>query len=293
MSANILSEIPICLNLKTILLAQKVLSELIKREPEIKILDQTSDKSKAINEKIQEISAKILKEYREDAERIYIPDIIGFFNCCKEHEDKRLPTGVYILMDRLKQYSSIRNVDTNLLFLQVFFHEYGHLFIHSHGIKNTLSSLDKFNFEEPFCELVSFLMTFEEILYPGFLFMIFLKSDRGELDKIMTPISLRIRDSLVMNKLRNRKKLQNNTVYPYILIGIEGDESIKRCHKEEFICRPRIYPYKFFTDFATYYGTRAIDFFELSRIFLNGIIKLYCINSPCAVSYTHLTLPTN
>ena len=279
MSTNLLSEIPACLNLKTILLARKVLSELIECEPEIKILDQSSNKSKVINEKIQQMIDKILEKYREDVERVYIPDIMGFFNCnCKKYGNVELPTGIYILMDKLKQYQSVCNIDVNLLFLQVFFHEYGHLFIHSHGINNRLSSLDKFNFEEPFCESISFLMTFEGILLPDELRKSFLESNHAFLINIK---NLGIRHYFAMAELRGKKQLQNKAVYPYVLIDVEGDENIKDGHKQEFIHAPRIYPYKWFIDFATCYGIQSIDFFELLRILLNGVIKLYSTDSPC------------
>ncbi|HVP16118.1 MAG TPA: hypothetical protein VMT42_01990 [candidate division Zixibacteria bacterium] len=95
----------------------------------------------------------------ERAKDMYKPDTLGFFLCDK-HSDCRLDGGIYLFIDRIREAAGSLNVPFHLLWASVFFHEFGHLLVHSISHTSGLNSFDRSNFEEPFCEMLSHYLLF-------------------------------------------------------------------------------------------------------------------------------------
>ena len=201
--------------------------------PEIVIVRTSSELAKLVEEKRKEIEKKYNVKQAE-----YIPELFGFFNC-KEHFDRALPTGIFLLMDRIANHPlsfkllSFKPLD--LPVLTVFHHEFCHLMIHSNGVINKLSSLEKCNFEESVCEYISYFLTFE-----------------GTGTELKFPKRMEIKFK-----------------------QIEGLSLAPKAVADRFLTLPRPYPYKWLNDLASIYGIKS----EELRILIEALFNATLISS--------------
>ena len=109
-----------------------------------------------ITKEAERIQKMFEREKWQDDNHNYIPELFGFFTC-KEHLGGDLPTGIYVFVNKLERHP-VKNVD--IAFLTVYYHELTHLAVHNTALHLPLMSNDIQNFEEPFCEYVSYHLTF-------------------------------------------------------------------------------------------------------------------------------------
>ena len=75
-----------------------------------------------------------------------------------------LDSGIYLLMNRIKDHAESFSIPYRLMLVLVFFHEFGHLLVHDVSHSIPLSSDDRSNFEEPFCEMLSYYLIFTSFM---------------------------------------------------------------------------------------------------------------------------------
>lgn len=198
--------------------------------PEIVIVRTSSELAKLVEEKRKEIEDKYNFKQAD-----YIPELFGFFNC-KEHFDRTLPTGIFLLMDRIANHPLSFKLPIfeplDLPVLTVFHHEFCHLMIHSNGVINKSSSLEKRNFEEAVCEYVSYFLTFEG-----------------------TGIELKFPKRMEIKSMK-----------------IEGGFLAPKAVADRFLRFPRPYPYKWLNDLASIYDIKSEELTILVEALFNATL---------------------
>ena len=195
------------------------------------------------------------KKWQEDG---YIPELFGFFTC-KEHFEGSLPTGIYIFVNKLK-YHPVK--DINIAFLTVYYHELTHLVVHNVASHLPLESNYIQNFEEPFCEYVSYHLTFTKF------------NERPT------------RNLRILNRDVSIKALPKTF---FMLGNYEYYVSIIGGAKNIFLNSPRPYPYKWFNEFNKIANIVSVKFKYLISACLNGtLMDVKRIEKPCDKAKVYL-----
>ncbi len=121
-------------------------------EPDKNIISLACNEKKRIENEIR----KRVKYY----DLCYVPDLLGFYRC-REHYGGQLPSGIYLFIDGICNEAKHHKIDVNTLTITVFFHEFAHMLIHTVAKHTPAKITDERNFEELFCELFAYFMTFE------------------------------------------------------------------------------------------------------------------------------------
>lgn len=126
------------------------------------VVQPSADVVKEAEKRVNEFQTNLNEhawDTKNEPERHYSPDTLGFFNC-NFHNGHELPTGIYLFLERIRHTSALtRDYPTRLA--AVFCHELGHYLLHQF-YKNHKPSFDPANFAEPFCERIAFMLEFDK-----------------------------------------------------------------------------------------------------------------------------------
>ena len=225
-------------------------TNVLNYQPEIEI-----NPEEGIIREAEQIQTAFKRKKWQDGD--YIPELFGFFTC-REHFGGALPTGIYIFVNKLKHHPI---KDINIAFLTVYYHELTHLVIHNVTSHVPLESNYIQNFEEPFCEYVSYHLTFTEY-------------------------HKRPTDNL---KILNRNVSVKAPPATFIVGGHEDYENILKQSGSIFLNYSRAYPYKWFNEFNKIVNVASIEYKHLISACLNGtLIGTKRVDRPCSRAKVYL-----
>ena len=107
---------------------------------------------KCIVEYARKMQSEVQNEVQEMLDNVYIPDLLGFYRC-KVHFGGDAPSGIYLFIDKIINYSQQTGIGVDSLVIAVFYHEFAHLLAHIISRHRPVKIGDIQNFEEPFCEI--------------------------------------------------------------------------------------------------------------------------------------------